>query len=76
MVMFWDNEKVFRMPQTAGVFPCLKVGWESTQKVLVKFDQKEQKILDCKLYSAGVLEMDDEERPAQEAQEVKKPQQK
>jgi hypothetical protein len=70
MITFVDDEHVYKMKDTNGVFPCLKNGWEAPQQVIVKYDEKKDKILDCKLYAAGVLGFEDDSKI--QAQEEKK----
>lgn len=68
-IRFSDDDRVFRMSESSGVFSCIKNGWLAQQKVIVKRNEKDQ-ITDCRLYSGGVLGFEDES-PKIQAQEAK-----
>lgn len=46
--------KTYKIPKDHKSMPCLWNGWMAPQEVVIGIDEKSQKIVECKLYSAGI----------------------
>lgn len=71
-VYFKDFSNVYRLSENDKVMPCLWNGWRAPMKVLLKFDAQKKAIMDCQLYSGGILDIETTQGPPKkQAQEQK-----
>ena len=57
-ITFEGVTRKYTLEEDAKVMPCLWNGWKAMKEVILKMNSSKDAIIDCKLYSSGILHFD------------------